>query len=109
MTLKNGQRFGNWVFNSKQLTLDLYNGDEIDGYYVDIEEISDSSNMLDWIFQILNKNTGKENIIGLLEAFDAIFKPQKNLCPDGQPEIIENVPQFLAARITTDAKLSEGA
>lgn len=96
--VQHGQKFGNWRFNAKHLTLDLYNGDEIDGYYVDLEEISNSAQMLDWIFQISGKQNRKDNVVDLIEAFDAIFQPQKTLCPGGESHAIENIGEFLESR-----------
>ncbi len=103
--LENGQRFGNWRFNAMQLRLDLYDGDEIDDYYVDLEEISNSANMLDWIFSAYGRPNEKENVIDLINAFQTIFQPQSNLCPSGNSRTIENVTDFLRSQINKPMKI----
>jgi hypothetical protein len=96
--LENGQRFGNWVYNDTDLTLDLYNENNPTGYVVFLEEIYDAASMLDWIFSACatseDDNGENNNVFDLVKAFDFIFKAQNNLCPSGKNRKQLNVSEF---------------
>ena len=77
---KHGQRWGNWRLNAANLTLEHVNG----GYYVDLEKMNTSAQMLDWIFQVRGKVWASDQDMGnLLTALDEIFRPQATLCSGG--------------------------
>jgi len=81
--LKSGTKWGNWVLDTKRLTLDFKKRN--DEYEVDLEDIRDSATMLDWIFQIQGKAWATHKIMGdLLDAFNDVFSPQANLCSGGK-------------------------
>jgi hypothetical protein len=63
-------------------------------YEIDVELIRQSSQLLDWIFQV-----GHHRLPGLLDAFYSIFNPQQNLCSGGANKIIPNPTKFLKNRI----------
>ncbi len=77
---------GNWTFRPKNLT--LFNSEA--KYEVDLEKMTDSAKVLDWIFQIEGKISPKsfdlENFVRLLSIaiwchFDEFA--QGVFCPDG--------------------------
>jgi hypothetical protein len=71
-------------------------------YEIDIEEIRQSSGMLDWIFQVGGKTWATARVTkDLINAFDSIFHPQQNLCSGGDDKVIQNPKAFLKRRIAT--------
>lgn len=75
-----GQTWGNWRLDVSNLTLNH----KTDGYYIDLESIDGSAEMLDWIMQINAKSWATTEDKGnLVEALNAIFYPQANLCSGG--------------------------
>ncbi len=70
-------KWGNWVFNSENLTLT----NKAQDYEIDLEKIHSSAAILYWIFQVLGKKWGdQETLHDLLLAFDEILEPQSNYC-----------------------------
>ena len=69
------------------------------GYWIDLDEIQSSAQMLDWILQIYHKGWAKNNsvVFDLIAAFDMIFKPQNNLCSFGMSKKI-NAKKYLKKR-----------
>jgi|TARA_Y100000052_G_C2881253_1_gene45610 hypothetical protein len=85
-------KWGGWYFGKEHLTLDLLDTPEGNYphenpfYQVDLETINSSAKMLDWIFQVngkVSKMYGFDVCQNLINAFDDIFKPQKNCCSYG--------------------------
>ena len=85
-------KWGGWYFGKKHLTLDLLDTPEgsyshKDPFYqIDLEQINSSSKMLDWIFQVngkVSKMYGLNVCQDLINAFEEIFRPQKNCCSMG--------------------------
>ncbi|MBD2110152.1 hypothetical protein [Nodosilinea sp. FACHB-13] len=73
-------RWGDWNFNASNLTLNH----TVEGYEIDLEEINSSAEMLDWIFQVRNKQWGTPQVLfDLITAFEEILKPQSNYCSFG--------------------------
>lgn len=82
--IRDGHEWGPWRLDAKLLTLT-----HIRGYEIDLERIHSSAEMLDWIFQVLHKIwCTPETTKGLLDAFDALFDPQANLCSMGHSKTI---------------------
>src|SRR5437763_13666286 len=81
--LVHGRTWGVWRLDAKRLALvhKLYE--------VDLEDITSSAAMLDWIFQIRRWAT-PQDIADLLAALHDIFHPQANLCSGGVDKRIEN-------------------
>ena|ERR1035441_292826 len=99
--LHGGQRWGNWRFVRKNLTLDWKNGRST--YYVDLETIRDSASMLDWIFQFRTLAAATdEDTANLLAAFRDTLDPQANLCSSKISKTI-NPRKILAARLAGEA------
>jgi hypothetical protein len=74
--------WGVWYLNIEQLTLQHIRG----LYEIDLEGIDSTATMLDWIFQLSHKSArlyGKTVVKDLIDAFDDIFRPQKNCCSFG--------------------------
>jgi len=67
------RKWGEWEFMPANLTL-LWRG----WYEIDLEDINSTAEILDWIFQCLDRD-GPD----LLNAFNAILYPQKNCCSWG--------------------------
>lgn len=73
-------KWGNWYLDIETLTLCFKGSD----YYIDLELIDSSAQMLDWIFQIAEKTTyTAKDAKDLLRALSDIFDPQANYCPSG--------------------------
>ena len=72
--------FGPWVFDRESLTLTH----QPNGYEIDLERITTSAQMLDWIMQITGKRWGDVKTVGALcKAFEHIFSPQMTMCGQG--------------------------
>ena len=71
--------WGNWRFVESNFTLA-----HADGYEVDLEDMKDSSRILDWIAQVSNKTWAEPADIGhLVRAIDELFDLQENVCSFG--------------------------
>ena len=82
------KQWGSWVLDSKRLVLTL----EEDQYEIDLEEIRNSAEMLDWIFQLLNKGwTTPQMMYDFLIALECLFSPQSNICSFGVNREIDPV------------------
>jgi hypothetical protein len=81
--LYGGKRWGVWKFNARNLTLEWVGGY---GYYIDLEEIDSSCEMLDWLFHIAEKTDVDESIVGdLVLAFEEIFHARARFCQSKEP------------------------
>jgi hypothetical protein len=85
--LHHGNRWGDWRLNGERLTLD-YKPSGIWRYEVDLERIHDSASLVDWIFQVhghsFHLQWPSDVMQDLLDALNAIFRPQANLCSAGR-------------------------
>jgi hypothetical protein len=91
--LEDGHKWGEWRLHGRLLVHD-------DPYYdIPLDEIETSGQMLDWVIQLSQKNwLSKEQVGYLVEAFDEIFHPQRNLCGFGAEERI-NAEDLLRRRL----------
>lgn len=88
------QSWGPWQFHADILTLLLTDKDGLE-YEIDLEGITDSATMLDWIFQIRMKTWATDEIVGcLVTAFSDLFSPQANLCSFGKNKTIDPKQHF---------------
>jgi hypothetical protein len=75
--------FGVWRFSAIDLTLQH----KKHGLYsIELKQINTTAQMLDWIFQINQKNMeiyGDSAVKDLIKAFFYIFRPQANCCSYG--------------------------
>jgi len=72
--------FQNWTVNLDNLTLYCPRY----GYDIDLEKCTDSAQILDWIFHLLNKAwVTEESMIELLLLIKSILDPQGNFCSLG--------------------------
>jgi len=96
-----GDYWGDWHFDAERLTLD-YKPNGTWRYEVDLERINDSASLLDWIFQVnghhFYEQWPSDVMQDLLDALDAIFRPQANLCSWGQSKRIKPS-QFLGDKL----------
>jgi hypothetical protein len=77
-----GQTWGPWRLDAKSLEL-FYRRNRWT-YEIDLEKLTTSAAMLDWIFQVqLKVWCSASDIKHLLEAFHALFRPQATLCSGG--------------------------
>lgn len=76
------KRFGNWVYDPELMTLTY----EPYGYEIDLEKVTSSAEMLDWIFQVNGKEWGRANMRDLIDAFDRLLSPQANYCSWGEEQ-----------------------
>ncbi len=80
--LKRNPIWGNWKLNKKNKTLDYLLGNH--EYEIDLETLYSSAEVLDWIFQILDKTWATpETIWNLCKALDYIFDIQGVFCSGG--------------------------
>jgi hypothetical protein len=80
--LHDKQQWGRWIFNANNLTLVQ---SENTWYEIDLETITDSAEMLDWIFQMAQKSwVSTEDLGNLIRGFEDLFSPQANLCSGGR-------------------------
>ena len=84
------KQWGNWVFRSTNLVLQLLVKHNSCVYEIDLEKINSTAQMLDIIFQLNHKRRDPDGIYGnqsliedLIQAFDDIFRPQSNCCSWG--------------------------
>jgi hypothetical protein len=76
-------RWGDWVYDRELMTLTNLKYD----YEIDLEEISDIAEILDWIFQVFGKEWDEHHehtVYCLLEAFRDLLNPQANYCSWGK-------------------------
>tara|TARA_R100000329_G_C7478440_1_gene168526 strand:+ start:82 stop:543 length:462 start_codon:yes stop_codon:yes gene_type:complete len=85
------KRWGNWVFKSSTLVLQLKAKHGGCVYEIDLEKINSCAEIVDIIFQLNHKNREPNGIYGnqsliedLVQAFDDIFRPQSNCCSWGR-------------------------
>jgi len=94
---EHGDRWGKWEFDAKRLCLVFDDG----RYEIDLEKITSSAPMLDWIFQVNMKAWASRKDVGdLIEAFDDLLRPQANLCSMGTDRQLDAT-KFLKEHIRT--------
>lgn len=77
-----GQRWGRWRFDQKAGRLEYEDGNG--GLAIDLTTIDRSARMLDWIFWLRGHDWyTRHDLADLIQAFDEIFYPRANLCPNG--------------------------
>ena len=95
--IKDGSRWGDWILHADTLALE-YRG-EHGRYEIDLETITDSAQMLDWIFQVRIKAWVTNDVMGdLISAFEGIFRPQGSLCGQGIDKKLDAT-KFLKKRL----------
>jgi hypothetical protein len=87
------KKYGPWELDTEDLI--LAHGED---YWIDLQRISTSAEMLDWICQLAQKSWVTPTALGyLVLAFEDIFDPQANLCGSGKSKTI-NATQYLRRR-----------
>ena len=70
-------RWGDWVYDKELMTLTNLKHD----YEIDLEEIENSAQILDWVYQVFNKGWNDPlAVYNLLEALEDLLSPQSNYC-----------------------------
>lgn len=78
--IRNGDRWGVWKLNARNLTLECDTPDAF-GYEIDLEEINDGAEILDWMFHLADKRWMTPQMVhDLLEAFEDIFHARATFC-----------------------------
>jgi hypothetical protein len=73
-------RWGDWKYIARNRTLELPGF-----YYVDLDRCRSSAEILDWIFQIQQKNWATSVVLAnLLHALHDLLNPQGNYCGAGR-------------------------
>lgn len=81
------KRWGSWRLVPENLTLEHDNT-----YYIDLEDMTNSAEMLDWIFQVRDKPWATAEVMSdLLRAFYDILDPQANLSSFGAEKTADSV------------------
>jgi hypothetical protein len=96
----NGCKWGNWTFNKPTLSLIFRNPKTGWFYDVDLERMTSSARMLDVICQLSDKHAGRvspSDIGDLIEALNALLRPQANLCSWGKDKQF-NPTQYLSRK-----------
>lgn len=73
-------KWGSWYLDRG--TFELVNKKR--GYPIDLDDCTDSAQILDWIYQVFQKGWSKGEMEDLLRAFRDILNPQKNFCSLGK-------------------------
>jgi hypothetical protein len=75
-----GDRWGNWKYDAKLLTLTLADG----RYELDLKRATTGAELCEWIFQVAGKTWASPECLGhLIQALDDIPTPQAHLCSGG--------------------------
>jgi hypothetical protein len=85
-----GHRWGQWRFDEKSCGLEYE--DEGGGcrLRIDLTTIDGSARMLDWIFWMSGHDWyTRQDLADLIQAFDDIFYPRANLCPNGRDKALD--------------------
>ena len=80
---EDARQWGGWRLQTSNWVLiyeETRNQRRVPIYEIDLERCTTSAALLDWIFQINGKGWGPKAMADLIDAFDDIFYPQKNLC-----------------------------
>lgn len=77
-----GQRWGQWRFDEQSGALEYEDGNT--RVRIDLSAIDGSARVLDWIFWLSGHDWyTRHDLADLIQAFDEIFYPRANLCPNG--------------------------
>lgn len=100
--LSSPQRWLPWVLDPELGVL------EYAGYQVDLEQMVDSAQALDWIFRVDSKwSSNPEVLAGLVHAIADILHPQATMCPGGR-HLVSTAEQVMERVATSAAKYQVG-
>lgn len=93
-------QWGNWILYTSNWELRfIKEGQQL--YEIDLETITSSAQMLDWLLQIKGKIwICNDDIADLLQAFKHLFDPQRYLCSFGSDKRISNIPEHIRKVLT---------
>ncbi len=96
MKTSNHLTWGKWKLTLSTCELKYVVGPGQSLYNIDLETITSSSQMLDWIFQLRGKTyITSQDLADLLHAFKDLFDPQHYLCSSGMDKRISNIPKHI--------------
>jgi len=82
-----GHRWGNWRFDEDSGGLEYEDENGECRLRIDLTAIDGSAQMLDWIFWMSSHDWyTRHDLADLIQAFDDIFYPRANLCPEGHDQ-----------------------
>jgi len=71
------------------------------GYYIDLERCNSSGQLLDFIFQILNKTwMAQQDKADLLDALEDVLHPQEAICSFGNGKPVKDIKAYVLKRTT---------
>lgn len=77
-----GRSWGKWRFDEKTGGLEYEESES--SLRIDLTVIDSSARMLDWVFWMNDHDWyTRQDLADLIQAFDDIFYPRANLCPNG--------------------------
>jgi hypothetical protein len=86
-----GDRWGKWEFDAESLVL-KYRESGRNEYEIDLQSMTSSAEMIDWIFQLSMKTwVSRQEIGDLVRALDDLLRPQSNLCSGGKDKHFDPV------------------
>lgn len=87
-SLHDGQRWGQWRFDEE--TCELEYEDSNNRFRIDLTTIDGSARILDWIFWLSGHEwCTRQDLAGLIQAFDDIFYSRANLCSKGRDQVMD--------------------
>ena len=89
--IRHGDRWGVWKLNASNLTLECDTPDS-GGYYIDLEDITDAAEILDWLIHLQPHNKSWvtfEMHCDLLRAFQDIFQARSTFCGQNTNKCID--------------------
>ena len=99
-----GDKWGHWKFDAKNLVLTYFNDQGQSYYEINLESMTSSAQMLDWIFQVNMKTWASRKDIGdFVQALDDLFMPQANLCSGGVDKSLD-ASKFLHKRFQSSQR-----
>ena len=84
---RHGHKWGRWRLNTKDLTLEHVPGHKDWDYWVDLEDCTDASSILDWILQVARKVSSVPEALMTPEDVGNLVKALLDICPGLQGEV----------------------
>lgn len=96
------KKIGQWKFNTRSLELSFQ-----DDYFVDLEQMTDSAKILDWIFQVRSKSWATSEVLtGFIDALQTLLHPQESFCSFGSNKIIKSVRDIIEFNIAKNKAIN---
>ncbi len=84
--------WGRWRLNERNVSLEYWDDERGNIYYIDFETCRTSAGILDWVFQVHKKTfIDDRDRADLIHALDDILDPQANYCSWGESKSADPV------------------